>query len=71
MGARDGTASRVAGPGRRRRWSQDQRRAIVAEALAPDASVCVSAWRANVVPRLIYRWILQRLRYDLIVSEEI
>jgi hypothetical protein len=40
--AKDGAMSRVevlSGPERRRRWSEEQKRAIVAEAFAPGASV--------------------------------
>jgi transposase len=46
----------MSGPERRRRWSEDQKRAIVAEAFAPGASVCDVARRADVVPGQIYRW---------------
>jgi transposase len=44
------------GPERRRRWSEDQKRAIVAEAFAHGASVCDVARRADVVSGQIYRW---------------
>jgi transposase len=40
----------------RRRWSQEQKRAIVAEAFAPGASVSAVARRVDVVPKQIYRW---------------
>ena len=46
----------MSGPERRRRWSEDQKRTIVAEAFAPGASVCEVARRADVVPGQIYRW---------------
>jgi len=46
----------LSSPERRRRWSAEQKRSIVAEAFAPGASVCVVARRADVVPSLIYRW---------------
>jgi transposase len=46
----------MSGPERRRRWSEDQKRAIVSEAFAPGASVCDVARRADVVPGQIYRW---------------
>ena len=46
----------MSGPERRRRWSEDQKRAIVAEAFAPGASVYEVARRADVVPGQIYRW---------------
>ena len=44
------------GPERRRRWSAEQKRSIVAEAFAPGASVCEVARRLDVVPGQIYRW---------------
>jgi len=44
----------MSGPERRR--SEEQKRAIVAEAFAPGASVSVVARRADVVPGQIYRW---------------
>src|ERR1700730_13588274 len=62
-GARDGAMSRVEvlpGPERRRRWSAQQKRSIVAEAFAPGASVCEVARRRDVVAGQIYRW-----RHDL------
>ena len=46
----------TSGPERRRWWSEEQKRAIVAEAFAPDASVSAVARRMNVVPGQIYRW---------------
>jgi transposase len=46
----------LSGPERRRRWSKDQKRTIVAEAFAPGASVCEIARRVDVVPGQIYRW---------------
>lgn len=46
----------MSGPERRRRWSADQKRAIVAEAFAPGASVSEVARRAEVVRGQIYRW---------------
>jgi transposase len=46
----------LAGPERRRRWSSEQKRLIVAEAFAPGASVCEVARRRDVVPGQIYRW---------------
>ena len=46
----------ISSPERRRRWSEDQKRAIVAEAFAPGSSVCAVARRVDVVPGLIYRW---------------
>jgi transposase len=46
----------ISGPERRRRWSQEQKRAIVAEAFAPSASVSAVARRMDVVRGQIYRW---------------
>ena len=46
----------LSGPERRRRWSAEQKRSIVAEAFAPGASVCAVARRMDVVPGQIYRW---------------
>jgi transposase len=46
----------LSGPERRRRWSEEQKRAIIAEAFAPGASVSEVARRAEVVPGQIYRW---------------
>jgi transposase len=56
---RDSAMSRVevlSGPERRRRWSADQKRSIVAEAFAPGSSVCEAARRRELVPGKIYRW---------------
>jgi transposase len=58
-GAEDGAMSRIevmSGPERRRQWSGEQKRAIVAEAFAPSASVSEVARRRDVVPGQIYRW---------------
>ena len=46
----------LSGPERRRRWSAEQKRSIVAEAFAPGAAVCEVARRRDVVPGQIYRW---------------
>ena len=46
----------LSGPERRRRWSAEEKRSIVAEAFAPGASVCEVARRREVVPGQIYRW---------------
>jgi transposase len=46
----------ITGPERRRRWSDEQKRAIVAESLAPGAVVRDVARRAEVCPGQIYRW---------------
>jgi transposase len=46
----------ITGPERRRRWSEEQKRAIVGESLAPGAIVREVARRAGVCPGQIYRW---------------
>ena len=44
------------GPERRRRWSPEEKRALVTAAFAPGAVVRDVARRADVVPNLLYRW---------------
>jgi transposase len=46
----------LAGPERRRRWSDEQKREIVLAAFAPGAVVQDVARRADVKASLIYRW---------------
>jgi len=46
----------LSGPERRRRWSAEEKRSIVAGAFAPGASVYAVARRRDVVPGQIYRW---------------
>ena len=46
----------ITGPERRRRWTEEQKRAIVAASLAPGAVVSEVARRADVRPSQIYRW---------------
>jgi transposase len=46
----------ITGPERRRRWSAEQKRAIVAESLAPGAVVTEIARRADICAGQIYRW---------------
>ena len=46
----------LTGPERRRRFSVEEKRAIVAAAFAPGAVVSNVARRADVCPSLIYRW---------------
>jgi len=46
----------ISGPERRRRWSEDQKRALVAAAFAPEAIVAEVARRADVYPGQLYRW---------------
>jgi transposase len=46
----------ITGPERRRRWTQEQKRAIIAESLAPGAVVSEVARRADVRASQVYRW---------------
>jgi transposase len=46
----------ITGPERRRRWSGEQKRAIVAESLAPGAVVREIARRVEIGTGQIYRW---------------
>src|SRR5260370_8616616 len=46
----------ITGPERRRCWSAEQKRAIVAESLAPGAVVTEIARRAEIGPGQIYHW---------------
>src|SRR3982074_229226 len=58
-GASGGAMARfevITGPERRRRWSEDQKRAIVAESFAPGAVVSDVARRADISAGQIYRW---------------
>jgi transposase len=58
-GASDGEMARVeviTGVERRRRWSDDEKRAIVAESFARGAVVAEVARRVDVSPGQIYRW---------------
>jgi transposase len=46
----------IGGPERRRRWSDEQKRQILAEAFRPGAVVAHVARRVGVRPGQIYRW---------------
>src|SRR5437764_6051497 len=46
----------LSGPERRRRWSIEQKQAIVAAAFEPGAGVRDVARHADVTPSLVYRW---------------
>jgi transposase len=46
----------ISGRERRRRWNEEQKRAIVAEAFAPGASVSAVARRTDIGTGQIYRW---------------
>jgi len=49
-------ATVMAGPERRRRWSEDQKLAILASAFSPGGSVAEAARQADICTSLIYRW---------------
>jgi transposase len=46
----------ITGRERRRRWTEDQKRAIVAESFAPGAMVSDIARRTDISSGQIYRW---------------
>ena len=46
----------ITGRERRRRWSEEQKQAIVAKSMVPGAVVSEVARRADVCPGQIYRW---------------
>jgi transposase len=46
----------ITGPERRRRWTEEQKRAIVAESLTPGAVIAEVARRAEIRTDQIYRW---------------
>lgn len=46
----------ITGPTRYRSWSEDQKRALVAAAFAPGATVTEVARQADVSASLLYRW---------------
>ncbi len=46
----------ISGVERRRRWSDDQKLALVEAAIVPGASVAAIARGADVTPSSIYRW---------------
>ena len=46
----------ITGRERRRRWSEEEKRTIVAASLAPGVRVSEVARRADVCPGQIYRW---------------
>jgi transposase len=54
----------ITGPERRRRWSDEQKRAIVAMSFEPGAVVADVARRAEVGADQIYRWRQQFARSD-------
>jgi transposase len=52
----------LAGPERRRRWSDEQRERILADAFQSGARVCDVARRHDVARSLIYQWRRSALR---------
>ncbi|WP_201030964.1 MULTISPECIES: transposase [unclassified Sphingobium] len=46
----------ISGPERRRVWSDEQKRELVAAVSAPGANVAEIARRADLRPNQIYRW---------------
>ncbi len=54
----------ISGAERRRPWTDDQKRALMAAAFAPGAKVSQVAAQADIRPSQIYRW-----RRDLAVSD--
>lgn len=52
----------LAGPERRRRWSDEQRERILAEAFQSGARVCDVARRHDVARSLVYQWRRAALR---------
>ena len=46
----------IAGPERRRRWSAEQKRALLTEAFSPGGNVADVARRADICTSLLYRW---------------
>jgi transposase len=46
----------ITGAERRRRWTEEQKRALVAEAFAPGAVVTDIARQADISSTLLYRW---------------
>ena len=58
-------SSRIAVVGGRRRWSVDQKLAILREAFGPDGSVSATCQRHAVGSGLLYTWRRQALAGDL------
>ena len=46
----------IAGPERRRRWSAEQKRALLSEAFSAGGNVADVARRADICTSLLYRW---------------
>ena len=61
----DRMSSRIAVVGGRRRWSVDQKLAILREAFGPDGSVSATCQRHAVGSGMLYTWRRQALAGDL------
>lgn len=46
----------ITGPERRRRWSDEQKLELLAEAFGPGGNVTETARRADICTSLLYRW---------------
>jgi len=46
----------ITGPERRRRWSEEQKLELLAEAFGPGGNVTETARRADICTSLLYRW---------------
>jgi transposase len=46
----------ITGPERRRRWSEEQKLELLAEAFGPGGNVTDTARRADIHTSLLYRW---------------
>ena len=57
----------LTGPGRRRRWSAEEKARIVTETLAPGARVSEVARRWQVCPQQVFGWLRQA---RMVVAEE-
>ncbi len=51
----------ITGPERRRRWSDEQKRALLAEAFCPGGNVADVCRRADICTSLLYRWRQSRM----------
>ena len=52
-----GATRKLRGVVRRRRWSDEEKGRIVAEAIAPDAVIADVAWRHDLAPQHLSNWI--------------
>ena len=59
----------LTGPGRRRKWTDDDKARIVAETAKPGATVTAVARRWQVSPQQVFDWRRQARRASLVTSE--